>query len=202
MSEKVKARQEALRTRLIESAERQIVEQGRSGLRARVLAQEAGCSVGSIYFLFTDLDALTTEVNLRSFDSLCEALKPAPVALAEATIADRVVTFGRSYARFATEHRHRWLSLMTPLDTPSGVDPQFDETVGSVVNLLAAEIGDGSERSRKVLAETLFGAIHGVVLLSQTRSRPGSIERLEAEIDLLVRQFDLSGAIQEARASA
>ncbi len=202
MSEKVKARQEALRNRLIESAERQIIEQGRTGLRARVLAQEAGCSVGSIYFLFTDLDALVAEVNQRSLQALQGALATTRAALTDAGVEDRLVGLAQSYARFAAAHRYLWLALMTPLDTVDGSDPQFDAVVQGMVAAFAAELEDGSERSRRVLSETLFAAIHGVVLLSQTQSRIPSVERIEAELDLLVRQFNLSAALEEGRVSA
>ena len=47
-----------LRARLIDVAERTIAENGLAALKARDLAREAGCSVGTIYNVFEHLDEL------------------------------------------------------------------------------------------------------------------------------------------------
>ena len=70
MASKTQARREALRSNLIEIAERTISNDGLRALRARDLAKEAGCAVGAIYNVFGDLTDLTLAVNARTFQRL------------------------------------------------------------------------------------------------------------------------------------
>src|ERR1700674_5492333 len=63
-----------LRTRLIDAAERTIAEKGLAALRARDLAQEAGCAVGTIYNVFEHLDGLILCVGSRTLVMLDAAL--------------------------------------------------------------------------------------------------------------------------------
>ena len=70
MAGKVAIRQAKLREALIDAAEAQIEAGGLSTLKARPLAQAAGCSLGAIYNIFDDLDALVMAVNGRTFRRL------------------------------------------------------------------------------------------------------------------------------------
>jgi len=55
---------------LISAAARTIAEQGLSGLKARALADEAGCAVGAIYNVVEDLDELVLLANARTLAAL------------------------------------------------------------------------------------------------------------------------------------
>ena len=59
-----------LKEALVEAAVRAIAEQGFRGLKARALADEAGCAVGAIYNVVADLDELTLLANARTLAAL------------------------------------------------------------------------------------------------------------------------------------
>ena len=63
-----------LRARLIDAAERTIAENGLAALKARDLAREAGCSVGTIDNVFERLDALILCVGSRTLAMLDRVL--------------------------------------------------------------------------------------------------------------------------------
>ena len=63
MTDKRSQRRDALRGTIIALAQRRIASHGLSSLRARDLAQEAGCALGGLYNMFEDIDALVLEVN-------------------------------------------------------------------------------------------------------------------------------------------
>ena len=66
MISKVAAKKETLRNKIIELAEMKIATGGLLALRARDLATEAGCALGSLYNMFADLDDLILHVNART----------------------------------------------------------------------------------------------------------------------------------------
>src|ERR1700757_2911485 len=67
-------RHAALRTKRIEVAERTIADKGLAALKARDLAREAGCAVGTIYNVFEHLDELILCVGSRTLTMLDAAL--------------------------------------------------------------------------------------------------------------------------------
>src|SRR5262245_56188008 len=71
------ARREQLKEALIDAAARTIAEHGLSGLKARALADEAGCAVGAIYNVVADLDELVLLANERTLAALEQALSAA-----------------------------------------------------------------------------------------------------------------------------
>ena len=58
MARDTEKRRTELREKLIDIAERDIRDNGLSSLRARALAEEAGCAVGAIYNVFDDMTGL------------------------------------------------------------------------------------------------------------------------------------------------
>ena len=104
----------ALRTRLINAAERTIAERGLAALKARDLAAEAGCAIGTIYNVFEHLDELVLAVGSRTLAMLDAALEAArsrgPYSSAEEAIAD-LVRLALAYLDFAARHQVRWRAL-------------------------------------------------------------------------------------------
>src|SRR5919199_4301283 len=66
-----------LREALLAAAEAMIRMQGLGGLKARELAQAAGCAVGAIYNVFPDLDSLVLAVNAGTLDRIDAAIERA-----------------------------------------------------------------------------------------------------------------------------
>jgi len=169
MSAKTDARRAALRDRLIEAAEAQIDAGGLRSLRARDLAAEAGCAVGSIYSVFGDLPDLVLAVNARTFGALGDAVS-ASVAGGPSDPLARLIAMARAYHSFAASHRPRWRALFE-IDRPPG-DAAPDWYLAQMEGLLA--LNDGAVAAlmpeldagqRRDMVRTLFSAVHGIVWL-------------------------------------
>jgi AcrR family transcriptional regulator len=161
------ARRQDLHDRPIGAAETLIAGAGLANLRARVLADTAGCSVGAIYDVFPDLDALMLVVNGRTLEAIDATMRK--VASKNVPV-DRLVRLAHAYLDFATEHRQRWEALFQH-KMPDGrpVTPWFAERQG-----IAFSHTDGSlaeltpqlaNHDRALLARSLFAAVHGIVAL-------------------------------------
>jgi AcrR family transcriptional regulator len=141
------ARREKLKEALVDAASRAIAEQGFGGLKARTLAEEAGCAVGAIYNVVADLDELVLLANARTLASLERSLT---AATANGTGPDwaigQLVTLALTYLEFAASHRRQWQAL-------------FDHRLAS-----GSEAPEWYQRE----LERLFGyvaAVHGLVAL-------------------------------------
>ena len=163
----------ALRTRLIDAAERTIAERGLAALKARDLAAEAGCAIGTIYNVFEHLDELVLAVGSRTLAMLDAALEAArsrgPYSSAEEAIAD-LVRLALAYLDFAARHQVRWRALFEHRigeahSLPDGYVEQQRVLFGQVEGPLAMLLPGLDDERRRVLARTLFSAVHGVVAL-------------------------------------
>jgi AcrR family transcriptional regulator len=166
-------RHEALRTRLIDVAERTIAENGLAALKARDLAREAGCSVGTIYNVFEYLDELILCVGSRTLAMLDAALgdvqAPGPSGSTEAAVDD-LVRLALAYLEFAARHTVRWRALFErrmsearPL--PEWFVQQQHALFAQVERPLLTLLPGLNANSRRILARTLFSAVHGIVAL-------------------------------------
>ncbi len=108
-------RHPALREQLIDAAERTIASRGLMALKARDLAQEAGCAVGTIYNVFDHMDALVLCVGSRTLAMLEAALvaaRPTTTGRDSAEeAADDLVRLALAYLEFAGMHTVRWRAL-------------------------------------------------------------------------------------------
>src|SRR5205823_13199976 len=104
-------RHAVLREQLIDAAERTIAGKGLAGLRARDLAREAGCAVGTIYNVFEHLDELILCVGLRTLamlDTALGAVRSARPYGSPEDAADDLVRLALAYLEFAAAHTVRW----------------------------------------------------------------------------------------------
>src|SRR5262249_1715270 len=111
ISRATEQRRAQLRDALVVAAERAIARQGLGTLRARALAQEAGCAVGAIYNVVEDLDDLVLLVNARTLAALERDLIAAdragePADGPNAAIA-RLVRMAIAYLDFAAANTAR-----------------------------------------------------------------------------------------------
>ena len=85
---------------------------GLSGLKARALADEAGCAVGAIYNVVADLDELVLLANARTLAALEKALAAAasPGHGPDWAI-EQLVKLALAYLEFAASHRKQWQAL-------------------------------------------------------------------------------------------
>lgn len=159
------ARKDELRRALIDRAEAVIAAQGLGALRARDLAEAAGCAVGAIYTAFPDLDALVLEVNRRTL-----VLFEAAVAAEEGDPAAALVRLGLAYLGFARAHLQRWRALFqhrlaADRTVPDWYVAEQGRLFHHIERPLRALRPDLSGEARELLARSLFSATHGLVSL-------------------------------------
>ena len=107
-------RHTTLREHLIDAAERTIAEKGLAALKARDLALEVGCAVGTIYNVFEHLDELVLCVGSRTLAMLEAALRAVPSPSRHGSADEAVAAMVRlalAYLDFAANHTVRWRAL-------------------------------------------------------------------------------------------
>jgi AcrR family transcriptional regulator len=166
-------RHAALREQLIDCAERTIAEKGLAALKARDLAQEAGCAIGTIYNVFEHLDALVLCVGSRTLTMLEAALASVRSLDQHGSTEDALddmVRLALAYLEFAATHTVRWRALFEhrmsddrPL--PEWFVEQQHRLFAEVERPLAALLPELDRDTRRILARTVFSAVHGIVAL-------------------------------------
>jgi AcrR family transcriptional regulator len=198
MASKTEARREALRTNLIEIAERTIATEGLRALRARDLAKEAGCAVGAIYNVFGDLTDLTLAVNARTFHRL-GADVAAALAEAPQDPVEQLVVMAQAYHHFAAANHLSWRALFD-VERPAGeAAPEWylqemGRLFAYISDPLAVIFPDRTPEDLALLTRALFSSVHGIVLLGLDEASAGvPTEDIDRMIALVLRQFAASG---------
>ena len=165
-------RAEQLREALVAAAARTVEAHGFPGLKARELAAEVGCAVGSIYNVFPDFDALILAVKAQALDrwqrELIEELGPFVPAGPDAA-AKRFEDLGRAYLDFAARNWPMWSSMFEHKGSRSSAMDEYmlrlDAILTNIEQPLGALLPEADGKTRRLLARTLFAAVHGVVSL-------------------------------------
>ena len=164
-------RREQLKEALTAAAARMIAEQGLSGLKARALADEAGCAVGAIYNVVADLDELILHANARTLAALEKALTAATTSGQGPDWAiEQLVKLALAYLEFAVPHRRQWQALFDHRiargeSPPDWYQRDLERLFGYIEQPVAELQPDTSPTRRALLARSLFSAAHGLVAL-------------------------------------
>ena len=213
-------RHEALRIRLIDAAERKIAENGLAALKARDLARDVGCSVGMIYNIFEHLDELILCVGSRTLAMLegvlGEVQSSGPEASTQRAVDD-LVRLAVAYLEFAAEHTVRWRALFEhrmseARSLPEWFVQQQHALFAQVEQPLRTLLPELDADARRILARTLFSAVHGVVALGleeklvtlplpDLRSQLAATVRAIAAGRAQLRSIDLVGGRTDLRRS-
>lgn len=195
MSDKVKARKVALRDTLIALAEDEIRSGGLGALRARSLAQSAGCSVGAIYNVFDDLNGVVLAVNGRTFQKLGAFVTDAVAANEDASPGAQLVTMGTAYLNFAVANMNLWRALFDVEMSADGPVPDwYVAALGGLFAIIAKPLAqmhpDMDRTELDLLTRALFSSVHGIVLLGLER-RISAVppDHIEAMIVRVLSQF-------------
>jgi AcrR family transcriptional regulator len=169
---KTAERRQNLREALLRGGEATISRHGLAALKARSLAQEAGCAVGAIYNVFPDLDALIYEINARTLAMLAERVRALSDAESDAAQPDpavaRLVRLAEAYLDFAASHGPRWRALIEHRVGGLRKVPQWYIDAQVPLFMLVEEPlreirPDLDASQRALLARNVFAAVHGVV---------------------------------------
>lgn len=156
---------DAIRERALRAAAETVDAEGYTALAARGLAAAAGCSVGTLYNVFGDLDGVVYALNLRTAHALRRALE-SRVEGAGATPRERLTALADAYLDFATAHPRRWEALFR-FRAGGPVDGSLGRQGDALLALLRDNVGEavgGGVPDDALLA--LWAAVHGVVELA------------------------------------
>lgn len=170
-----------LRVEALKVAEEIVVGEGLAALSARRVAGEAGCSVGTLYNVFGQLDGLIDAVNLNTLRMLGDEVSKALAKLPDdARREQRLSALAQMYLRFARTHRNRWSALFEhrgsgpPDARQDGVEKLLFARIVAAAGIDPAKVSKAEEDSLRML----LAAIHGVVAFAVNRTvSPQDAER-------------------------
>ncbi|HTV71078.1 MAG TPA: TetR/AcrR family transcriptional regulator [Rhizobiaceae bacterium] len=181
-------KREDLKRRLIDAAEVRIGKSGLAALRARDLAEDAGCALGAIYNAFEDMDDLILRVNARTLARLGQ--------MASGTGASdpgaRLKELALAYAAFASENTNLWAAIFEhrmagDRPTPEWYLQENAVLIEQIVKPVAKLRPGLAQRELLVRARTLFSAVHGIVTISIENRFVGiPAANLKAELERFV----------------
>jgi AcrR family transcriptional regulator len=193
-------RRSDLAARLTDLAESAISTIGVQDLRARALADAAGCSVGAIYTVFPDLDELILAVNGRTLDAIDAAMTLA--AQGAPTPEAQMESLASRYLDYATNHRGRWNALFQHRMAGARAVPDWYAArlaaafthIEAPIHVLQPEL---DKAACAQFARTVFSAVHGVVELGlggKTMTPPDILRvQLRKVVAAIARGSDLRG---------
>ncbi|MEO0912224.1 MAG: TetR/AcrR family transcriptional regulator [Pseudomonadota bacterium] len=166
-----KDRRAALREKLIEAATKRIAAEGLASLRARDLAGDVGCAVGSIYTIFKDLEAIVLEVNSVTFRDLGAHVMNSVKTHPEDAYEAQLIAMGHAYAEFARQNPKRWAAVFDiEMSRTAEVPEWYNDQVKALFMIIAVPLSrlrtDLEEADIRLLTRGLFASVHGIVLLS------------------------------------
>lgn len=192
MARDTKKRREDLREKLLDIAESDIRANGLSSLRARALADQAGCAVGAIYNVFDDMTGLILAVNGRTFRRMGAFVSGTMKDNPEATPTETLITIAKAYLSFAIENPNLWRALFeVEMSTDGDVPTWYLDELGRLFSIIAAPISElnpeASAAEVDLMTRTLFSSVHGIVLLGLEKRISGvPRERMEDMIEYLL----------------
>lgn len=170
MAVKTQERRDALRRTLIDLAERRVIEGGLAAVRARDLAQEAGCALGAIYNVFDDLHDIVIAVNGRTFERLGRAVADSLQDRTDETPVQRMIVMSNAYLDFAEANRNAWRTLFdvqTQIDAevPRWYRDEMQRLFGIIETPVRERFPDMGEEDIALMARALFSSVHGIIVL-------------------------------------
>jgi AcrR family transcriptional regulator len=181
-------RHQDLRAELLAAAERQIETRGLAHLRARDLANQAGCSLGAIYNVFADLDELIIAVNANTLKAIDREM----TAIEDGDPLHHLTALANAYLNYAVRNRLRWEALFNHRMPAEAAVPQWFQEIQNaafsrIEGPLASLRPDLTEAARHLLGRNIFAAVHGMVALGlDRRVAPMDLPVLQSQIALVV----------------
>lgn len=174
-----------LRTQVMRIARDILHREGLSALQVRRVAEEAGCSVGTLYNIFGDVEGLVLAANAETLVELGEALSTVARRSAAGTLEQRLMALAIAYLDYATINRLRWKAVFEHYVADASLVEANSEhrrrLLALIEGQLTAAIDDPSTRAD--VARALFAAVHGIVLLALD-NKLGSFDASQCEREI------------------
>lgn len=186
---KLSPKRQAMEARIIDSIHTLVKTKGLETMGARDVAKTAGCSVGSIYAVFHDLDNAIFAANAQTLKDMEANMMAVDMSGSDKTALRKLA---RSYAEFALAYPERWKAVFLHQPQPGVKVPEWyfnlhAQLISRIVAPLRRLRSDLDEETSKRRARTMFASVHGVVQLALEQRFVGvGTEFLLEEVDALV----------------
>jgi AcrR family transcriptional regulator len=191
---------EEVRTRILDAARELFVNEGFDAVTMRRIADRIEYSPTAIYFHFRDKEALLKELCDNDFAALAHQFTS--IAQIPDTI-ERLRQTGYAYARFGIEYpNHYRLMFMTPRPPVDPAEHELErgnpeEDAYAFLRLIVVEaLANGRFREglgdADLLAQTIWGGMHGVISLHIAKCNDGWVDwrpledRTRAMIEMII----------------
>ncbi len=167
-------------------------QDGLSGLTARQIAKRIGCSVGTVYNVFENLDFLILHLNGRTLDALYEALSEVAPGDEPRQAVHALI---KRYLEFVQAHTNLWSVLFDhiwPKDTelPDWYILKVQHPLGLLEAALTPLFSPDAKAECHRAAAVLWGGLHGLCSLAMTGKLGTVIEGgLDEMAGLLIDNF-------------
>ncbi len=168
---------EELRQMIVYAAEKIVTGDGYSGLSMRKVASAIGYTVGTLYLVFKNQDALLFELNARTLDKLEGELEASLEGKDDSL--DRLKAIAHAYIRFAHSNRERWLTAFEhrpPEDvpTPDWMTERIHRSFELAIRELKPALPNADDEQLQIAASALWSGVHGICVLGMTNKLDSS----------------------------
>lgn len=153
---------------ILDVAERQVSAGGLKSMTIRTIADEIGGASSSMYYHFKDLDELVLRVNSRTISVLDGRLAAAAADAEGMGVAVLFEKLALAYLHFAIDHPMQFAALFEHRMTGDAPIPEWHleehySLFRHVEKPLASLRLEMADDERRVLARTIYSAVHGIV---------------------------------------
>ncbi|MFB9146068.1 TetR/AcrR family transcriptional regulator [Halomonas alkalicola] len=181
---------EALHAQVMAACDAWLQENPVHTLSLRALAREVGCAPSTLLKLYGSFNNLLQHVNIETLAHLREVIEPLS---SQAAPEQRLTALARAYWQFAQHDAYRWQLLF---DYPLAQEGELDQRQSDMIEGLFLRVEatlkeyqpalDDLEARR--LGRTLWGSVHGLVLLG-LNERLGYWQGQQLEVGELLDQL-------------
>lgn len=167
-------------------------KEGLGSLTVRRIAKQIGCSVGTIYNVFDNLDTLILHLNGRTFDALYEELTKVEAKGEPRAV---VASLTETYLGFVRDNANLWNVIFEHVwpakyPLPDWYRAKIERLLKLLASILAPLFPEGHEDENYLAALVLWSGLHGINSLVAT-GKLGIVTSETAKVlsDLLVSIF-------------
>jgi len=155
-----------LQEALSAASEAILAEQGAEGFTLREAARRAGVSPAAPSHHFGNAQGLLTEVAIRGYDALAEALRAA--ASGKQGAREKLRAQGLAYVDFALRHPGRFQMMFANkrLVADDARLKQASRAAGHAFETVVAELVGGTAKEAKTAAAAAWSTVHGFAKLA------------------------------------
>ncbi len=151
-----------------------VAEEGFEALTARRIAKNIGYAPGTIYNLFSAMNALYLTINGQTLDLLYNALNHPVCNDLNKTPIENMKAMAEQYLKFVREYRPYWLMLFNPELADNRMENEWYQAKIERLFLplerqLESYFPPAREKKKKMAARVLWASVHGLSFLQETR---------------------------------